>query len=49
MENIKAVPATLQSRSIRIGWSFNFRKPLKQSIVLVLLALLWEIAPAAAS
>lgn len=45
MENIKAVPATLQSRSIRIGWSFNFRKLLKQSIVLVLLALLWEIAP----
>jgi ABC-type nitrate/sulfonate/bicarbonate transport system, permease component len=45
MENVKAVPGALQSRRIRINLSLNIRKLFKQSIVLILLALVWQLAP----
>ncbi|MCM3626816.1 ABC transporter permease [Paenibacillus glycanilyticus] len=45
MENVKAVPAALQTKRIKINFPLNLRKLFKQSIVLVLLALVWEFAP----
>ncbi|WP_336771103.1 ABC transporter permease [Paenibacillus sp. MMO-58] len=47
MENVKAVPRPLQSRKIKLGISLNVRKLFKQSIVLILLALVWQFAPLA--
>ncbi|ACT00381.1 ABC transporter permease [Paenibacillus sp. JDR-2] len=47
MENVKAVPRPLQSRRIKLNVSLNIRKLFKQSIVLILLALVWQFAPLA--